>query len=107
MARSVDAFTSGAAPSDDLTALALRWEGSGDAHVLNLVLGGELADVGSALDRIEAWLQEGAVDREWRYDVRIALEELLVNTVSYGYAGIKGRPHRRRAATRRQRVCTY
>ena len=88
VARSVDAFTSGAAPSDDLTALALRWEGSGDAHVLNLVLGGELADVGTALDRIEAWLQEGAVDREWRYDVRIALEELLVNTVSYGYAGI-------------------
>jgi sigma-B regulation protein RsbU (phosphoserine phosphatase) len=88
VAESVDAFARGAARSDDLTALALRWQGSGDAQSLSLALGAELADVATALDRIDAWLQESVVDIERRNDVRIALEELLVNTVSYGCEGI-------------------
>jgi serine/threonine-protein kinase RsbW len=47
-----------------------------------------MADVGTALDRVDAWLNDGAVGVERRHDVRISLEELLVNTLSYGCAGI-------------------
>jgi sigma-B regulation protein RsbU (phosphoserine phosphatase) len=88
VAASVDAFARDAAPADDLTALALRWQGSSAAGELKLAVGGDLDGVGIALERVDLWLQVWEVDLERRNDVRIALEELLVNTVSYGCVGI-------------------
>jgi len=61
VAASVDAFSRGAPPADDLTALALRWQGAGDAQALDFVLGADMDDVGAALDRVDAWLQMGAI----------------------------------------------
>ncbi len=76
---------SGSAPqADDLTVLALRWHGNVTARRLSLELGADLASVGAVLDQIESWLEKSAVDLAARTDVRVALEELLVNSVSYG-----------------------
>jgi sigma-B regulation protein RsbU (phosphoserine phosphatase) len=51
-----------------------------------------LPDVFVALDRCEQLLQEAKVPASLHGDVRLVLEELMVNTVEYGYPD--GRPGR-------------
>ena len=81
----VAGFAGDAPPADDLTLLALRWHGPRPPSDFKLELRAELSEVGAYLDRLERWLVGHHVDAETRGDVRVALEELLVNTVSYGF----------------------
>jgi sigma-B regulation protein RsbU (phosphoserine phosphatase) len=79
-------FTRDAAQADDLTLLVLRWHGAlARTRTLTLEIGAQLAQVAAVLDRVEEWLAGHAIDAELRGDVRVALEELLVNAVGYGY----------------------
>ncbi|HET7064610.1 MAG TPA: SpoIIE family protein phosphatase [Rudaea sp.] len=82
----VAAYTRDAAPADDLTLLVLHWRGaSAPERSLTFEIGAELAQVGTLLGRIEEWLLLHAINAELRCDVRVALEELLVNAVEYGF----------------------
>ena len=82
----VAAFTRHAAQADDMTLLVLRWQlPSMQANNLAFEIGAQLAEVAAVLDRSDAWLATHAIGAELRGDVRVALEELLVNSVSYGF----------------------
>jgi sigma-B regulation protein RsbU (phosphoserine phosphatase) len=85
-------FTRDAGQADDLTLLVLRWHGaSARARTLTLEIGAQLAQVAAALDRVDEWLAGHAINAELRGDVRVALEELLVNAVGYGFPqGVEG-----------------
>jgi sigma-B regulation protein RsbU (phosphoserine phosphatase) len=85
-------FTRDAAQADDLTLLVLRWQGApAQAHCLTHEIGAQLAQVEVALNRVEEWLAGHTIDAELRADVRVALEELLVNAVEYGFPqGVEG-----------------
>jgi serine/threonine-protein kinase RsbW len=52
---------------------------------MRLRIPNRLEDVFDALERAEATLGHAAVDDARRADVRLVLEELLVNTVRHGY----------------------
>jgi anti-sigma regulatory factor (Ser/Thr protein kinase) len=52
---------------------------------MRLRIPNRLEDVFLALDRAEGALERGEVDPACRTDVRLVLEELLVNTVRHGY----------------------
>jgi serine/threonine-protein kinase RsbW len=52
---------------------------------MRLSIPNRLEDVFLALDRAELTLDHAAVDHACRADVRLVLEELLVNTVRHGY----------------------
>ncbi len=52
---------------------------------MRLRIPNRLEDVFLALDRAELTLDQAAIDDACRADVRLVLEELLVNTVRHGY----------------------
>ncbi|WP_343850147.1 SpoIIE family protein phosphatase [Rhodanobacter soli] len=85
----VDHFVGEAAQADDITVLALTWHGA-TAPGTEMCIDNQLADVFGALDRCENLLQEADVPAALRSDMRLVLEELMVNTVEYGYPD--GRP---------------
>src|SRR6185312_13295258 len=85
----VDRFVADAAQADDITLLALTWHGAAQPHA-EVCIASQLEDVFVGLDRCEHLLQEAGVTPSLRSDVRLVLEELLVNTVEYGYPD--GRP---------------
>jgi phosphoserine phosphatase RsbU/P len=87
----VDRFVAEAAQADDITVLALTWHGA-TAPGTEISIGNQLADVFGALDRCENLLLEADVPAALRGDMRLVLEELMVNTVEYGYPD--GRPGR-------------
>ena len=79
-------FSGGAAQADDMTLLVLRWHGASEpTGSLALEIGAQLAQVAAALDRIDGWLGWHRINAELHADVRLALEELLVNAVEHGF----------------------
>jgi len=80
----VDRFVADAAQADDITLLALTWHGAAQADA-DVCVASQLADVFAGLDRCEHLLQQANVPSALRGDMRLVLEELMVNTVEYGY----------------------
>jgi sigma-B regulation protein RsbU (phosphoserine phosphatase) len=80
----VDHFVADAAQADDITLLALTWHGT-TLPGTEISIDSQLPDVFAALDRCEQLLQETDVPTSLRGDMRLVLEELMVNTVEYGY----------------------
>jgi phosphoserine phosphatase RsbU/P len=86
LADDITAFTRDAPLADDLTLLVLRWYGAAQVSPdLTISLGAQLTDIAAALDRIETWLAQRNVDAERRADVRVTLEELMVNAADHGF----------------------
>ncbi|HZX89524.1 MAG TPA: SpoIIE family protein phosphatase, partial [Rudaea sp.] len=86
IAADVAKFTRDAPQADDMTLLVLHWHGaSAPERSFVIETGAQLAQVASVLDRAEEWLSAHAINAELRSDVRVALEELLVNAVNYGF----------------------
>ncbi len=88
----VDAFAAGCDQTDDITILALSWHGSprGETGMLELTLEPTLDHVFAALERCEATLNDAGVAPGTRDDVRLVLEELMVNMVHHGHTGTDG-----------------
>jgi sigma-B regulation protein RsbU (phosphoserine phosphatase) len=87
----VDDFVGDAAQADDITLLALTWHDA-PAAATEISVANQLCDVFDALDRCDQVLQEASAPASLRDDIRLVLEELLVNTVEHGYpAGNSGR----------------
>jgi len=80
----MDQFVADAPQFDDITALALSWHGS-KPEVTQLLIDNQLAGVFAALDQCDEMLAAAGTSPLLRDDIRLVLEELLVNTVSYGY----------------------
>jgi sigma-B regulation protein RsbU (phosphoserine phosphatase) len=91
----IRAFAAGAEPSDDITMLVLRRKAvapdqAGDdaplpSPTLNLMITNDLDHLDAALRELDAFLEAQDAAPTLRYAVRLALEELAVNTVKYGY----------------------
>lgn len=82
----VDAFAGGCDQTDDITILALCWhyQAPEEAHMLDLTLKPTLEDVFEALDYCDAALDGAGISPSTREDVRLVLEELMVNMVHHG-----------------------
>lgn len=82
----VDAFADGCDQTDDITILALCWhyQAPEEAHMLDLTLKPTLEDVFEALDYCDAALDGAGISPSTREDVRLVLEELMVNMVHHG-----------------------
>lgn len=85
----VNLFVADAAQADDITLLALTWHGSTPPST-EIGIGNQLPEVFDALDRCEHLLREADAPLSLLSDMRLVLEELMVNTVEYGYP--EGRP---------------
>ncbi|WP_329742735.1 SpoIIE family protein phosphatase [Dyella sp. A6] len=88
----VDAFAAGCDQADDITILALNWS-DGDMEefsMLDLTLEPTTEQVFAALDRCETLLDDAGVPPGTREDVRLVLEELMVNMAQHGHAGGDG-----------------
>lgn len=89
----VDDFAAGAGQTDDITVLALHWHHAShdmEGPMLDLTATATMNDVFEALDRCEASLRENGVLPTVREDVRLVLEELLVNMVQHGRTATAG-----------------
>ena len=86
----VDRFAGDANQADDITVLALSWRHpaeEGKTDMLELDLPSRLEDVFAALERCDEALKRSAIPHGVRADVRLVLEELMVNMVEHGNAG--------------------
>ena len=100
----VDEFTNGAEQADDITCLAITFAGSDEeltetgisddiaavpVHpkaLLQMESVNDLAHVGSVLDQAQAFWQDWDVPEDDQFNLRMSLEEYLVNLINYGYA---------------------
>lgn len=83
----VEAFSTGHGQSDDIALLALRWNHAGldkGTPMLDLVFPASLEKVFETLDLCEETLREAGLRNDVRADVRLVLEELMVNMVHHG-----------------------
>lgn len=85
--REVDRFAAGNDQTDDITILALSWHPqlTKDGAVLDIMLKPTVDEVFEALDRCDSALDRAGVKPPMLEDVRLVLEELLVNMVQHGY----------------------
>lgn len=87
LAEDVEAFSTGHGQSDDIALLALRWNHAGldkGTPMLDLVFPASLEKVFDTLDLCEETLREAGLRSDVRADVRLVLEELMVNMVHHG-----------------------
>jgi len=83
----VERFAAGHGQADDITVLALRWHHAGperSASMLDITLAASLQNVFDTLERCDRTLQAAGVGDDVRDDVRLVLEELMVNMVQHG-----------------------
>ena len=82
-------FVAGAEQSDDITLLALRFHNSpsvdGSAR-FSYNMKNQLAEVEQVLVAFEEFSEENRIPESDRHDVKLAFDELLNNTVSYGFS---------------------
>jgi sigma-B regulation protein RsbU (phosphoserine phosphatase) len=101
----VNAFAAGVPQADDVTGLVLRYVGTGrKADGVEITLRNDLSE----LDRVSRGLDEfGAHQRlepQVVRDLNLALEEILANIISYGYADDREHQIRVRLAVQRGEV---
>jgi sigma-B regulation protein RsbU (phosphoserine phosphatase) len=83
----IEQYSAGQGQTDDIAVLALRWNHVGlekGASMLDLVFPASLHDVFDTLGRCDETLRMARVRDDVRADVRLVLEELMVNMVQHG-----------------------
>ncbi|WP_431633983.1 SpoIIE family protein phosphatase [Dyella sp. KULCS107] len=85
----VDAFAAGHDQTDDITILALSWHhhATQEERMLELTMKPTVEGVFDALDRCDSVLHDAGIAAGTREDVRLVLEELMVNMVQHGHDG--------------------
>lgn len=86
----VDRFAGTAGQADDITILTLSWHHAlvdGNAPMLDVSIKASMDGVFDTLERCEASLRDQGVPPSVREDIRLVLEELMVNMVQHGHAG--------------------
>ncbi len=62
-----------------------------DDHVLEIAIANELEAIVAAAEKIDAFCKEREISPEFAYAVNLSIDEILTNTISYGY---DDEPHR-------------
>jgi sigma-B regulation protein RsbU (phosphoserine phosphatase) len=78
----------GAAPqSDDITAMALRYFGTTAtmSEILEIKLNNQLSELDRLNQNLTAFGQRHGLSSKVMHDLSLALEEILINIISYGY----------------------
>lgn len=86
----VEQYAAGHGQTDDIALVALRWNHVGletGASMLDLVHAASMHNVFDTLARCDETLENAGVRDDVRADVRLVLEELLVNMVQHGQKG--------------------
>ena len=63
-----------------------------DDHVLEIAIANELEAIVAAAEKIDAFCEEREISPEIAYAVNLSIDEILTNTISYGYDDDE--PHR-------------
>ena len=56
-----------------------------EANVLEIALANDLQEIGGAAEKVEAFCEEKELSPEIAYAVNLSIDEILTNTISYGY----------------------
>ena len=56
-----------------------------DDHVLEIAIANELQEIVGASEKIDAFCEERELSPEIAYAVNLSIDEILTNTISYGY----------------------
>ncbi len=97
--RAIVEFCHGAEQFDDITMLSLRFNGTmvpensppaPDTIRQTLRLGTDLSALSELAERLQELQQATALNERDHYQLRLALDELITNTVSYGFASGTG-----------------
>ncbi|MBQ7253995.1 MAG: SpoIIE family protein phosphatase [Bacteroidales bacterium] len=80
MRREVNAFVDGAPQSDDLAMIAIRY-----SRRMNLTLKNDVKEIARLGDFIKSFLSRLHLEPKTAANIRLALEEIVVNAVSYAY----------------------
>lgn len=56
-----------------------------DGHVLEIAIANELEEIVAAAEKIDAFCEEREISPEIAYAVNLSIDEILTNTISYGY----------------------
>lgn len=84
----VEAYSAELGQADDIALLALRWNHVGlekGASMLDIVFPAAVDSVFEALERSDQTLAQAHVRDDVRTDVRLVLEELMINMVQHGH----------------------
>lgn len=84
----IEQYSAGYGQADDIAVLALRWNHVGlekGASMLELIFPASLQDVFDTLTRCDSTLRTAGVRHDVQADVRLVLEELMVNMVQHGH----------------------
>ena len=71
-----------------------------DDNVLEISLANDLQEVAGAAARIDSWCESNALSPDIAYAVNLSIDEILTNTISYGYDDEE--PHRIEIVVRRE-----
>jgi serine/threonine-protein kinase RsbW/sigma-B regulation protein RsbU (phosphoserine phosphatase) len=63
-----------------------------DDHVLEIAIANELTEIVAAAEKVDAFCEERKISPEIAYAVNLSIDEILTNTITYGYDD--GEPHR-------------
>jgi serine/threonine-protein kinase RsbW/sigma-B regulation protein RsbU (phosphoserine phosphatase) len=63
-----------------------------DDHVLEIAIANELEEIAVSAEKIDAFCEEREISPEIAYAVNLSIDEILTNTISYGYEDDE--PHR-------------
>lgn len=78
----VKKFSDGTPQSDDITLLALKYLGQGQRRI---VLENRLSELERLAQELSRFGREYRLSQEVIHDLRLALEEVISNTINYGY----------------------
>ncbi|THF90605.1 MAG: HAMP domain-containing protein [Sulfitobacter sp. SK025] len=92
----IEKFAAGAPQADDITCLVLRYGETGQEDTthtptkassqhLEITLKNDLAEIAGLAEHIESFSEAHGLDGGVVFNFNLALEELITNTVSYGY----------------------
>jgi sigma-B regulation protein RsbU (phosphoserine phosphatase) len=84
----VKTFVNGAEQSDDITLLALLFNRQPmleQAKELRIRISNDLAEIDTVNDALADFAQENSIDNSVIQKIKLAFDELLNNTISYGY----------------------
>jgi sigma-B regulation protein RsbU (phosphoserine phosphatase) len=83
--RDVRNFAGDVPQSDDITALALRYFGTGKGGNVEIRILNRLADLAAARQALTEFARQNRVLEDVVHDLNLALGEILTNIISYGY----------------------
>jgi sigma-B regulation protein RsbU (phosphoserine phosphatase) len=81
----VHAFEAGAEQADDITLLALAYEGTAGTGIRHVTIRNELSAIAEVQNQVEDFCSQHSIPSRDGRRIAVALDELLSNVISYGF----------------------